>query len=84
MGDIKSVGLYSGKWTPKSNSDLGDPTGSGGPWHDSSEWIRKANLKSTPLSKRLATLGDKWFQFGLYGCYYRDQTIIYLHTTRMK
>lgn len=30
VGDIKSMGLYSGRLTPKSNSVLGDPSGSVG------------------------------------------------------
>lgn len=64
---MKSVGFYSGKWTPKSDSDLGDPTGRGGSWHDSREWIRKNDLKSTPLSKSSTTLGDKWVQSGFDG-----------------
>ena len=67
MGDIKSVGLYSGKWKPRSNSDLGDPSGSGGSRWDSSEWIRKDDLKSTHLSKSSTTLGDKWVYSGLDG-----------------
>jgi len=30
VGDMKSVGLYSGKLTPKLDSFLGDPSGSEG------------------------------------------------------
>ena len=67
MGDIKSVGLYSGRWTPRSDSDLGDPGGSGGSGWDSSEWIRKVDLKLTPLSRISTTLGDRWVYSGLDG-----------------
>jgi len=64
---MKTVALYSGKWTPKSDSDLGDSIGSAGSWHVSSEWMRKADLKSTPLSKSSETLGDNCVQSRLDG-----------------
>lgn len=54
---MKFVGLYSGKWTPKSDSVLGDPGGSGGSWCISKEWMRKEQHKSTPLSNSSETLG---------------------------
>ena len=67
VGDMKSVGLYSSKWTPKLDSYLGDPFVSGDSWHVSSEWMRKADLKSTPLSKSSETLGDNCVQSRLDG-----------------
>lgn len=57
---MKSVGLYSGKLTPKLDSFLGDPSGSEGSRRVSNEWMRNANLKSTPLLKSSTTLGDTW------------------------
>ena len=57
---MKSMGLYSGRLTPKPDSVLGDPSGSVGIGWDSNEWIRYADLKSTPLFRSSATLGDKW------------------------
>jgi len=61
---MKSVGLYSGKWTPKSDSVLGDPSGKGGSWCVSKEWIRKVEPKSTPLSNSSETLGGICFLSG--------------------
>ena len=57
---MKSVGLYSSRLTPNSDSILGDPRGSVGIGWDSNEWIRYVDLKSTPLFRISATLGDKW------------------------
>lgn len=54
---MKSVGLYSGKWTPKSDSVLGDPGGCGGFGCVSKEWMRKIESKSTPLSNSSKILG---------------------------
>lgn len=64
---MKSGGLYSSKWTPKSDSVLGDPGGSGGSWCISKEWMRKSESKSTPLSNILETLGGICVQLGSDG-----------------
>lgn len=53
---MKYVGFYLGKWTPKSDSVLGDPGGRGGSWCFSKEWMRKGEPKSTPLSNSSETL----------------------------
>ena len=61
---MKSVGLYLGKWKPKSDSVLGDPGGRGGSWCVSKEWMRKFESKSTPLSNSSETLGGICVQLG--------------------
>lgn len=66
---MKYVDLNSGKWTSNSTSDLGYSNGSEGTWYVSSEWIRKADLISTPLPKSSENLGDNCAQSGLDGMF---------------
>lgn len=64
---MKSVDLYSGKWTPKSDSVLVDPSGNGGSGCFSKEWLREAESKSTPLSNSSETLGGICVKLGSDG-----------------
>lgn len=64
---MKSVGSYSGKWTPKSDLVLGDLGGSGESRCVSKEWMRKYESTSTPLSNSLETLGGICVQSGSDG-----------------
>lgn len=66
---MRSVGLNLDKWTSNSTSDLGYSNGSEGTWYVSSEWIRKVDLKSTPLPNSSETLGDNCVQCGLDGMF---------------
>lgn len=51
------VGLNSGKCKSNSSSDEGDLIGMDGTWYDSSDCIKKADGRSTPLEWSLETLG---------------------------
>lgn len=64
---MKSWGLNLGKCKPNSSLDKGDLTWMDGTWYGSSDCIKKADWRSTPLEWSSETLGGGSVQSGWDG-----------------